>query len=262
MIEATLHTSNPPARTVIVTGAAGGIGSATAAVLAEKGWRVIGVDIQANADPNLFHTVRGDSSDQAVIEATTEWIDANVGRLDGIVVNAAVQLNKTILDTTFDEWNEIIRVNLSAAFLWLKYGSHLLKASSGAVVNISSVHAVATTGRISAYAATKGGLLAFTRAAALELAEHGVRVNAVLPGATDTPMLRHGFGRGHLEDAESAGVGAQLALLAERHPIGRIASAGEIAKAIAFLLDGDASGFITGQGLIVDGGATIKLSTE
>lgn len=248
-------------KVVVVTGAAGGIGSATTDLLAEEGWKVVGVDIQGPRNPNLSDAVEGDSSAESVVTRSIELVESKYGRLDGVVVNAAIQLNKTILETSFSEWNEIIRVNLSAAFLWLKYGFDLLRTSKGAVVNISSVHAIATTGRISAYAATKGGLMAFTRAAALELAEHGVRVNAVLPGATDTKMLRHGFGRGHLNGV-GADVDAQMALLANRHPLGRIASPEEIAKAVAFLLDAEAAGFITGQGLTIDGGATIKLSTE
>ena len=129
----------------------------------------------------------------------------------------------------------------------------------GAIVNVSSVHAVATSANISAYAASKGGLLALTRAMAIEFAPDNIRVNAILPGAVDTPMLRAGLDRDH------AGGGSmldRLENLARKTVNGRIGRPEEIAHTIYFLADNAQSSFMTGQALIVDGGATARLSTE
>jgi glucose 1-dehydrogenase len=121
------------------------------------------------------------------------------------------------------------------------------------------VHALQTSANIAAYAASKGGLLALTRAMAIEFARDGIRVNAILPGAVDTPMLRAGLERGHL-----AGQDIQMFLesLARKTVNGRVGKPEEIAQAILFLADGSQSSFMTGQALVVDGGATARLSTE
>ena len=126
-------------------------------------------------------------------------------------------------------------------------------------MNVSSVHAVATSANIAAYAASKGGLLALTRALAIELAPYKIRVNAVLPGAVDTTMLHAGLNRGHLIDKD---ISQQIENLGKKHIIGRIGQSEEIAQGILFLADSERSSFMTGQTLIIDGGATARLSTE
>jgi glucose 1-dehydrogenase len=125
-------------------------------------------------------------------------------------------------------------------------------------VNVSSVHAVATSPNVTAYAASKGALLALTRAAAIEMAPFGVRVNAVLPGAVDTPMLRAGV----LREDPDADVEVALKQLAERTPLRLVGDPSDIAEGILFLADGGRSRFVTGQVLVIDGGATACLSTE
>jgi NAD(P)-dependent dehydrogenase (short-subunit alcohol dehydrogenase family) len=127
------------------------------------------------------------------------------------------------------------------------------------VVNVSSVHAVQTSANIAAYAASKGAMLALTRAMAIEFAKDNIRVNAILPGAVDTPMLRAGLNRGHLG---GAGELDRLENLARKTVNGRVGQPEEIARAIYFLADESQSSFITGQALIADGGATARLSTE
>jgi len=126
-------------------------------------------------------------------------------------------------------------------------------------VNVSSVHAIATSANIAAYAASKGAMLALTRALAIELASNNIRVNAVLPGAVDTPMLYSGLSRGHLQGDNVLDLVEQLG---SKHVIGRVGQPQEIAEAIYFLADNNRSSFMTGQGLVVDGGATCRLSTE
>ena len=132
-----------------------------------------------------------------------------------------------------------------------------LRRSRGAVVNVASVHAFATSAGAAPYAASKGAIVALTRAAALEWAPD-VRVNAVAPGAVDTGMLRQGVQRWAPPEA----VDAELERLAARIPLGRIGRPEEIAEAILFLADGRRSSFITGQVLVADGGALARLSTE
>jgi NAD(P)-dependent dehydrogenase (short-subunit alcohol dehydrogenase family) len=129
----------------------------------------------------------------------------------------------------------------------------------GAIVNVSSVHAVATSANIAAYAASKGALLALTRALAIELAPDNIRVNAVLPGAVDTPMLHAGLSRGHVAGAD---LPALMQALSKRTVMGRIGQPTEIGQTILFLADSERSSFMTGQALVVDGGATARLSTE
>jgi NAD(P)-dependent dehydrogenase (short-subunit alcohol dehydrogenase family) len=153
----------------------------------------------------------------------------------------------------------VLNANLRSIFLTAKAAYPLLKPAKGAIVNISSVHALATSNDIASYAASKGGILALTRAMALEFSHDGIRVNAVLPGAVDTPMLRDGLQR---DQAGEGSVDQRLAALAERTALGRVGQPEEIGRAILFLADPTQSSFITGQALVVDGGATARLSTE
>jgi NAD(P)-dependent dehydrogenase (short-subunit alcohol dehydrogenase family) len=150
--------------------------------------------------------------------------------------------------------------NIRSVYLGVKHAHPLLcQSPRAAIVNISSVHAVATSANIAAYAASKGALLALTRALAIELTHDRIRVNAVLPGAVDTPMLHAGLNRGHVEGNSTHEL---VKALGARHVIGRVGEPDEIGQAILFLADHDRSSFITGQALIVDGGATARLSTE
>jgi NAD(P)-dependent dehydrogenase (short-subunit alcohol dehydrogenase family) len=144
--------------------------------------------------------------------------------------------------------------------LGIKLAHPLLKAAGGgAIVNVSSVHAIATSANIAAYAASKGGLLALTRAVAIEFARDNIRCNAILPGAVDTPMLRAGLSRDHVQGST---ILERLDNLASKTVNGRVGRPEEIAQAIYFLADDEQSSFMTGQALIIDGGATARLSTE
>ena len=134
-----------------------------------------------------------------------------------------------------------------------------MRKKGGSIINVSSVHAVATSKNLAAYATSKGALIALTRVAALELAKDRIRVNAVLPGAIDTEMFRSGIARGHLSDSA---IENRLEELGQKHPVGRVGKPEEIGKVILFIADDDQSSFITGQTIIVDGGATARLSTE
>jgi glucose 1-dehydrogenase len=249
-------------RILLITGAAGGIGRGTVELFANKGWRVIGVDRQApyEAFPENGIYIQADISLPEQIEEIYQKVMAYTSSLDAVVHNAAVQIAKPLIETTVEEWDQVMASNLRSVFLGVKLAYPLLKAQGGgAIVNVSSVHAVATSANIAAYAASKGGLLALTRAMAIELAPDDIRVNAILPGAVDTPMLRAGLSRGHVGDGD---IKQRLENLARKTVNGRIGQPSEIASAIYFLADGNQSSFMTGQALIVDGGATCRLSTE
>ena len=249
-------------RTVLITGAAGGIGKATVAHFTAQGWRVIGVDrkeVYAGFPTDGFF-VQADLAQPQEVERVYREAAEFTSKLDALVNNAAFQVTKPISQTSVEEWDQVIAVNLRAAFLGARYGFELLAAEGGgAIVNVASVHAVATSPNIAAYAASKGGLVALTRAMAIEFAPANIRVNAILPGAVDTPMLAAGFNRGHLAQGS---VEQQKAELARKTVIGRIGQPHEIASVIYFLADSAQSGYMTGQSVVVDGGASARLSTE
>ena len=187
-------------RVVLITGAAGGVGRATVKLFAEKGWRVIGVDRQPFGEgfPTDGLFIQADISLPDNIDMIYQQANGFTHTLDAVVNNAAYQITKPLLETSVEEWDLVMASNLRSVFLGAKLAYPLLKAvGGGAIVNVSSVHAVATSANISAYAASKGGLLALTRAMAIEFAADNIRVNAILPGAVDTPMLRAGLDRDH-----------------------------------------------------------------
>lgn len=248
-------------RIVAITGVAGGIGAATVKVFAEQGWHVVGVDRRASAqtEVNVDHFIKADVATEEAPHQIFEEIASKYGQLDALVNNAACQICKPVIETTAAEWDQIFACNVRSVHLSIAKAYPLIKKVRGAIVNVSSVHAVATSKHIAAYAASKGALLALTRAMALEFGEDGVRVNAVLPGAVDTPMLHAGLSRGHVEGND---IGKLIRGLGKKHVMGRVGQPREIGQAIAFLADSDKSSFITGQAMTVDGGATARLSTE
>jgi NAD(P)-dependent dehydrogenase (short-subunit alcohol dehydrogenase family) len=249
-------------RVVLVTGSAGGIGRATVKLFSDKGWNVIGVDCRDFGEgfpaDGLF--IKADIADPNQFAFLFDKLKQFTGYLNAVVNNAAVQVSKPLVETTVEEWDMTIATNLRPVFIGARYAHPLLcTAGGGAIVNVSSVHAIQTSANIAAYAASKGGILALTRAMAIEFAPNNIRVNAVLPGAVDTPMLRNGMERG----IQGGGTMVErLDNLARRTVNGRIGTPTEIAQAIFFLADNSQSSFMTGQALVVDGGATARLSTE
>lgn len=247
---------------ILITGAGGGIGRATVSLFAAKGWRVLGVDRAPYGSdfPPGGGFIQADISRPEAAEEIFSRASAFSPTLDALVNNAAVQVAKPLVETTVEEWDAVMASNLRSVFLFVKLAHPLMKAAGGgAIVNISSVHAVQTSANIAAYAASKGGLLALTRAMAIEFAPDNIRVNAILPGAVDTPMLRAGLGRGHVGDGDMQ---SRLDNLARKTVNGRVGRPEEIAHAIYFLADETQSSFMTGQAMVVDGGATARLSTE
>lgn len=256
----TTNTDSPPI--VLITGAAGGIGRATVKLFAESGWRVIGVDRNEFGEqfPENGLFIRADISVGDNLETIFQQAHAYTGYLNALINNAGMQIAKPLVETSVEEWDAVMASNLRSVFLGAKLAFPLFQsAGGGAIVNVSSVHAIATSANIAAYAASKGGLLALTRAIAIEFAPANIRCNAILPGAVDTPMLRAGLNRGHVGSGD---ITERLDNLARKTVIGRVGKPEEIARAIYFLADDQQSSFMTGQALVVDGGATARLSTE
>lgn len=246
-------------RTVLITGVCGGIGRASATAFRDAGWTVIGADRaepEGDLDVDRFELV--DVSQSVEIKDLFGRLNADIAGLHALVNNAATQVNKPIVETADEDWEHIINTNVRSAFQCIRDAHPLLKAVRGAVVNVASVHAIATSMNVAVYAISKGALVALTRSAALELADDGIRCNAVLPGAIDTKMLREGLDRRPNPD----GAEGNLRILAQRTPLGFVATADDIAPSIIHLADNDQSKYTTGQMLVLDGGATIRLSTE
>lgn len=236
-------------RLAVVTGAAGGIGSATVDAFRREGWDVIGVDVVEARTSNASDWWRVDLAEGDAIREAFAGVQG-VRAIDALVNNAATMVNADIAELTARDWDGVMGVNLRAAFIATSAAVPSM-VGGGAIVNVSSVHATATAKGAAAYAAAKAGLLGLTRASALDLAGRGIRVNAVLPGAVDTPML-------HLGDRDSS----RVAELIARTPLARVGDPREVAEAVLFLADDQRSSFITGQTLTVDGGALARLSTE
>lgn len=250
----------PKKKMAVVTGAFGGIGSAIARTFIEVGWDIIGIDTVSGipSDKNWYH-ICADLAIEAQVQSVFEEIGSFSSGIDALINNAAIQVCKSIHQTTVDDWDMVMNSNVRSTFLCCKHGYSLLKRNLGSIVNISSVHALATSRDISVYAASKGAILSLTRAMAIEFAVDNIRVNAVLPGATDTQMLRVGLWR---EGSQGSSEHELLSNLSHKHVLKRIGQPGEIAKAVYFLADNKQSSFVTGQALVCDGGALSRLSTE
>jgi len=244
----------------VVSGTAGGIGGATASLLASKGWRVIGLDIRrSDQSASLLAEVVGDVTSSSAWEAVLSQIREAGGELHGLVHCAAYHARKPLVEMTEDEWHRVMDVNLASVYQSARLLHGALASARGSVVAVGSVHARATSNNVAAYAASKGGLSALVRALAIEWAPDGIRVNAVLPGAVDTAMLLNGSAGGERNHANRRSI---IEALAEKTVMGRVGQPEELASGICFLLDNSESSYVTGSELVVDGGAAARLSTE
>lgn len=248
-------------RAVLITGAAGGIGRATVAAFHAAEWHTLATDRRAVKDlPSGVRFCQSDVSELESVNDLFEWVVDQSPILNALVNNAAIQISKPLIEMSVEEWDATMASNFRSVYLASKAAHPLLKAAKGAaVVNVSSVHAVATSVGIAAYATSKGAVMSLSRAMAIEFAPDQIRVNSILPGAVDTEMLRSGLERGHLGGET---MDERIADLGRRTVIGRVGTPEEIARAILFLADSEQSSFITGESLVVDGGATARLSTE
>ena len=248
-------------RVAVITGAAQGIGRRTAEVLAERGYNVAISDLRSPGETMRAVAVHGveaielvgDIADEMKVSGFAAAVGQRWGRIDVLVNNAGISMIAPAENLSAAEYRRVLEVNLVAPFLLSKaFGVMMLARRSGSIVNVSSVAGLVGVADRAAYNASKHGLIGLTRTLAAEWGGRGVRVNAVCPGWVKTEMDVADQAGGSYTDADIMG----------RVPMGRFASADDIAKAIAFLADADESGFVNGQALAVDGGWTADGSWE
>ncbi|PKP76952.1 MAG: 3-beta hydroxysteroid dehydrogenase [Alphaproteobacteria bacterium HGW-Alphaproteobacteria-3] len=262
-------------KVAIVTGAAKGIGAATAKALAREGAKVVCSDLdeaggQAIADAiandgGEATFIRHDVVNEAAWEAVAQHAESRFGGLHVVVNNAGIAPEGgPIEEKTLASWQRTISVDLDSVFLGCKYGIRTIKkytskgGAGGSIVNISSILGLVGQPNASDYNAAKGGVRLLTKSAALECAEAGynIRVNSVHPGYIDTPMVKDALNRGVVQ-GQSVGPNEMRELLIMLHPVGRLGIADEIANAVLFLASDEAS-FMTGSEVVVDGGYTTR----
>lgn len=244
-------------KTALVTGAAQGIGKATAERLLADGYSVMIADIDDEAGR--------ETEEELLALGAVQYLHADVGaedevrhllertlvafdRLDALVNNAGIGISKPVAELTLAEWNRVLATNLTGAFLCSKYAAPHLRVHGGAIVNIASTRALQSEGNTEAYSATKGGIVALTHALAISLAP-AVRVNCLSPGWIDVSGWNKRARR------------RPSRITPEQHaqqPVGRVGRPGDVAAMLAWLLSAEA-GFITGQNFVVDGGMTRKM---
>lgn len=251
-------------RVGIITGAAKGIGQAGAALFAAEGASLVLVDTdeargQATTEGirdagGQVTFVRRDASDEDDVRDAVRLAVETYGKLDLLWSNVGIGVPKTVPDTTLEEWNRVLAVNLTSAFLLGKHGiPELIKASGGTMVISGSANSVVGERQWAAYCATKGGLLMLCRAMALDHAPQGVRVNIVCPGSVATD-LHDEWVRERLGDRDFDEVREEDRLA---HPLGRFGTPDDVARAALFLSCDDSS-WMTGAPLFLDGGATAQ----
>ena len=246
-------------KVALITGAGSGIGKATATLFAREGAKLVLTDVNAPAVEavaaelgggavGLGHDVTSEAAwDQVMAEAKRAF-----GKLDVLVNNAGIGRATPILETSLAQWREVISVNLDAVFLGCRAGVAAMKEQGGSIINISSILGLVGSPLTAAYAASKGGVKLMTKTLALEVAQNGwkIRINSVHPGYIDTPMVGAAI-------ASAPDAAQRRAYIIAQHPLGRLGQAEEIAEGILFLAS-DASSFMTGSELVIDGGYTAR----
>lgn len=244
-------------KVVMVTGSASGIGKAVAETLAAAGAQVVAVDMAADGEralDGIFAAggqaafVQCDVSSEDSVEKAVEFAIAKFGRLDGAANCAGIVAAAALFaDIDAEVWGRIMRVDLDGVFYCVKHQIRAMLASAGkgSIVNVSSSLGMTAQPHQGAYVAAKHGVLGVTRAAAIDYADQGIRVNAVMPGMILTPMVKNA--------AEDPIYKPYVASMVQNHPIGRLGEPEEVAEMIGWLLS-DAASFVTGAAMAVDGG--------
>jgi NAD(P)-dependent dehydrogenase (short-subunit alcohol dehydrogenase family) len=237
----------PKRKVALVTGAANGIGRAIALHLLDTGWCVAALDLPKTRLAPPFRgwarssmTIEADVTDETAMRDAVRAAIERFGRLDAVVSNAGIMIRRPIRRLSLEDWRHVIDTNLTATFLLAKAAARALRTTKGSIVTIASTRALMAEPNIESHAASKGGLVALSHALAISLGPD-VRVNCVSPGwiaTSDTRLKR----KDHTQ-----------------HPAGRVGRPQDVAEMVAFLLDGEKSGFVTGANVVVDGGMTRKM---
>lgn len=248
-------------RVAVVTGSGSGIGRAIAQVMSAEGARVVITDIDGEkaeavaagirAQGGEAHAFASDVADPESVRRLKTFTHQALGPLDILVNNAAIQVSKVIEDTTPEEWNRQMAVNVGGVFLCCRAFMADLRQTRGVILNMSSVNGFFVEPACAGYCASKGAILAFTKAVAIDHGREGVRVHAICPG-----YINAGLAEGYFDaQADPAKARAEAGGL---HALGRIGQPEEVARAAVFLASSDAS-FMTGSALIVDAGLSAGL---
>lgn len=247
-------------RVAIITGAAQGLGRASALLFAEQGARVLLADISSevdvlaktiSADGSVAQSFVGDLTDESVVADLVATAERSFGKVDILVNNAGITQVHPVADTTLEEWNRTVAINLTSQFLMMRQAIPAMRrAGGGSIVNIGSISSLVGLPDQGAYAPAKAGVLMLTRQAAVDYGREKIRVNCVCPGPMMTPMLRANADAYPDPDA-------WLGWLAEQVPLNRISDPKEVAQAVMFLAS-DLGSYVTGAILSADGGWTAR----
>ena len=249
-------------KVAVITGAGMGMGKAIAIAFAEEGASIVVVDVNIDTGQETVKTIQNKGGRAIFIQAdVSNASDAqqiavdtisSFERIDVLVNNAGIQHYGSVIETTEEEWDQVLGVNLKSIFLCSKYCiPEIQKQGSGSVINIASVQGIASQKRVCPYSASKGGAISLTRNMAIDFAADNIRVNCVCPGSIDTPLLRAA--------AELTGNSQQaIQEWADAHVLKRVGQPEEVAQVVLFLASNKAS-FITGAAYVVDGGLITQL---
>ena len=238
-------------RVALVTGGANGIGRAVCRHLLGSGWRVGVLDLPGTSLTRHFPPrarnvvlIEGDVREEETAARAVAAVAARFGRLDGLVSNAGIMVRKPLHQLTLAEWHRVIDTNLTATFLLARAAEKALRKTRGAIVTIASTRAKMSEPNTESYSASKGGVVALTHSLAVSLGPD-IRVNCVSPGWIETKDYAALRRKDH-----------------DQHPTGRVGKPDDVAELVAWLLDGERSGFVTGANFIIDGGMTRKMIYE
>jgi NAD(P)-dependent dehydrogenase (short-subunit alcohol dehydrogenase family) len=244
-------------KTAIITGGAQGIGKAIAKTFLEKGWTAVIADTDREAGEETVREfnilgriefIQTDVSNEEQVEKLVELTMQQFERIDALINNAGIAVNKPLVTLSLEEWNRVLGINLTGAFLCAKHSSPHLQRNGGSIINIASTRAFMSEACTEAYSASKGGVVALTHALAVSLGP-GIRVNCISPGWIETGPWKKRSQRNSVVLSEEDHL---------QHPAGRVGTPEDISSLVLYLVSTEAS-FLTGSNLIADGGMTRKM---